>query len=71
MLAVETVEAALEILAKASRDDTNLESVTHSIGQGVAILGVVLADEIAIREGHNATVGHHSVHVEDDGLDIG
>ena len=32
---------------------------------------VVLADEITIREGHNASVGHHSVDIEYDSLDIG
>ena len=54
-----------------ARDDADLVADLHGVGQGVAVLGVVAADEVAVVGGDDAAVGHHAVDVEDERFDVG
>jgi hypothetical protein len=71
MFDAKAVHAALQGLAKASRDNTDIEIVLYGVGQSVAILGVVFADEVAICQRHDTTIGHNTVHIENYSLNIG
>ena len=68
MVDTEHPEPVFERAAAAAGDDADLVAVLDGVGQRVAVLGVVAADEVAVRGGDDAPVGHHAVHVEDEGF---
>jgi len=57
--------------APAARYDADPVAHLDGIGQRIAVLGVVAADKIALDRGHDAPVGHHTVHIEDEGFGAG
>ena len=62
------LQPVFEGLAATSGDDADLVAHFDRVGQRIAVLGVVAADEVAVRGGDDAPVGHHAVHVEDEGF---
>ena len=68
MVDTEHPEAVFERPAPAAGDDADLVADLDRVGQRIAVLGVVAADEVAVECGDDAAVGHHAVHVEDEGF---
>ena len=60
----EHAEPVFERAAAAAADDADLVAQFHGVGQRVAVLRVVAADEVAVGRGDDAPVGHHAVDVE-------
>ena len=65
----EPLETLLQPLAAAARDDAYLIPQLGGIGDGVAVLGIVTADEV-VAEGGDAPVGEYAVDVEDEGFGL-
>ena len=68
MVDTEHPKAVFERPAPAAGDDADLVADLDRVGQRIAVLGVVAADEVAVGRGDDATVGHHTVDVEDEGF---
>ncbi len=59
------LQSRAEQVAVAARDDAHLIAAAYGVRYGIAVLGVVLADEVAAPlDRHDAAVGHYAVHVE-------
>ena len=60
-------ETVFEGFAASAGDDADAVSHPQGVGQGIAVLGVVVADEVAVDGRDDAAVGHHAVDIEDEG----